>query len=176
MITKNSKQLGEIGERIAIGELRGKKLLNFSNMLKGYPFEFLGHQFQDSECAYISGCYTSKSYDCLRIQTELSAYDKGGYNAKAEYRKANVNESKNTPHIRSDWNSFNFQWMLMVLFFKTKNNLEFRNMLMDIPLNAHIIEDTSYHKGDTAEIWGCKNKDLTKLRKSKRGSLRTRLS
>lgn len=157
------------------GDLRGKKLLNFSNMLKGYPFEFLGHQFQDSECAYISGCYTSKSYDCLRIQTELSAYDKGGYNAKAEYRKANVNESKNTPHIRSDWNSFNFQWMLMVLFFKTKNNLEFRNMLMDIPLNAHIIEDTSYHKGDTAEIWGCKNKDLTKLRKSKRGSLRTRL-
>ena len=60
------------------GDLRGEKLLNFSNMLKGYPFEFLGHQFQDSECAYISGCYTSNSEDCIRIQNELSAYDKGG--------------------------------------------------------------------------------------------------
>lgn len=157
------------------GDLRGKKLLNFSNMLKGYPFEFLGHQFKDSECAYIAGCYTSNNDHCKRIQKELSDYDKGGYNAKAEYRKADVEKSMNTPHIRPDWNSFNFQWMLLVLFFKTKNNLEFRNMLMDIPLNAHIIEDTSYHKGHTAGIWGCKNKDLTKLRIAKRSSLRTKL-
>lgn len=157
------------------GDLRNKKFLNFSNMLKGFPFEFLGHQFQDSECAYISGCYTSNNDDCLRIQKELSLYDKGGYNAKAEYRKANVNESNNTPHIRPDWNSLNFQWMLLVLWFKINKNSDFRNMLMQIPLNAHIIEDTSYHKGHTATIWGCKNKDLIKLRQSKRNSLRSRL-
>ena len=100
---------------------------------------------------------------------------KGGYNAKAEYRKADVDDSINTPHIRNDWNSFNFQWMLLVLYFKIKNNAEFRNMLMAVPLNAHIIEDTSYHNGGTAEIWGCKNNDLTNLRKSKRSSLRTKL-
>ena len=46
---------------------------------------------------------------------------------------------------------------------------------MSIPLNAHIIEDTSYHKGHTSAIWGSKNKDLTKLRQAKRSSLRTRL-
>ena len=79
------------------GDLRDGKLLNFSNMLKGYPFKFLGRQYQDSECAYISGCYTTRSNDCLRIQTELSNYDKGGYNAKAEYRKADVEKSINTP-------------------------------------------------------------------------------
>lgn len=157
------------------GDLRDGKLLNFSNMLKGYSFEFLGHQFKDSECAYISGCYTTRSNDCLRIQTELSTYDKGGYNAKAEYRKADVEKSMNTPHIRADWNSFNFQWMLLVLWFKVNNNTDFRDMLMSIPLNAHIIEDTSYHKGHTSAIWGCKNKDMTKLRQAKRSSLRTRL-
>lgn len=157
------------------GDIRNGKLLNFSNMLKGYSFEFLGHNFNDSECAYISGCYTSNNEHCLRIQNELSVYEKGGYNAKAEYRKAKVEDSINTPYMRTDWNTFNFQWMLLVLWYKVNNNLEFRDMLMQIPLNAHIIEDTSYHKGNTATIWGCKNKDLTKLRQSKRSSLRSRL-
>ena len=157
------------------GDLRNGKILNFSNMLKGYPFEFLGHNFHDSECAYISGCYTSNNEHCLRIQTELSTYDKGGYNAKAEYRKADVEKSMYTPHIRPDWNNFNFQWMLLVIWYKVNNNTDFRKMLMKIPLNAHIIEDTSYHNGDTSGIWGCKNKDLTKLRQFKRNSLRLRL-
>lgn len=74
-----------------------------------------------------------------------------------------------------DWNTFNFQWMLLVLWYKVNNNPEFRDMLMQIPINAHIIEDTSYHKGHTAGIWGCKNKDLTKLRQLKRMSLRSKL-
>lgn len=157
------------------GDLRDGKLLNFSNMLKGFPFEFLGQQFKDSECAYIAGCYTSNNDHCTRIQSELSVYDKGGYNAKSEYRKAKIENSNNTPYIRADWNTFNFDWMLLVLWYKVNNNSNFREMLMQIPLNAHIIEDTSYHKGVTAAVWGCKNKDLTELRQSKRNLLRSKL-
>ena len=37
-------------------------------------------------------------------------------------------------------------------------------MLLSIPENANIIEDTSYHKGGTSCIWGAKNPILTKMR------------
>ena len=159
------------------GDTRDGKLLNFSNMLKGYPFEFLGKTFNDSECAYISGFYTSNHTECFRIQHELSDYEKGGYNAKADYRKANVEKSKNTPYIRADWTDLNcnFHWMLLVLWEKVNHNEVFRNMLMEIPINAHLIEDTSYHNSTNAQIWGCKNLILKDIRKSIREKLRSRL-
>jgi hypothetical protein len=57
--------------------------------------------------------------------------------------------------------------MLLVVWEKTKNNEEFRNLLLSIPADAHIIEDTSAFHTYTSNVWGAKNPILTNLRNSK---------
>lgn len=146
------------------GDIRDNIDINLGNMVSGYPFEMFGHSFKDSECAYIAGCYSDKSKRCFEIQTELSNYTKGGFNAKNEFRKATTEK---TSYIRKDWTSFNFDFMLLVIWSKCNSNEDFKNVLLSIPENAHIIEDTSYHHGATSDIWGAKNIILTKLRKQK---------
>jgi len=156
------------------GDTRKGKILNFSNMLKGFEIEVLGKRFHDSECAYISGCYSLKGDNYLKIQEELANYSNGGYNAKRVYRKTK-NEVTNL--IRGDWEFFNFQWMLLILWEKCKSNPEFKNMLLSIPSNAMIIEDTSHFPNgrNTSLIWGAKNPELTALRKKKKSQIRERL-
>lgn len=154
------------------GDLREGVEINLGNMVAGYPFKMLGHQFKDSECAYIAGSYSNDSKRCFEIQTELSNYTKGGYNAKIEYRKSTTEK---TSHIRKDWTDFNFDFMLLVIWSKCNSNEEFKNVLLSIPENAHIIEDTSYHKGGTSEIWGAKNPILTKLRLLKCDEIKNKL-
>jgi transcriptional regulator with XRE-family HTH domain/predicted NAD-dependent protein-ADP-ribosyltransferase YbiA (DUF1768 family) len=143
-------------------------LLNFSNMLK-YKMTLLDVSFEDSECAYISGYYTNEGELHENIQSELSKYSKGGYNAKGVFRKQ-INRYTNS--IRQNFTGVNFEWMKLVIWAKVKTNEEFRNMLLEIPKNAYIIEDTSYHHGDTAEVWGCKNPVLKLARIIKRNQLR----
>ena len=147
------------------GDVREGIELNLGNMISGFSFEMFGHYFKDSECAYIAGCYSLAGNNYSRIQQELSLFNGGGYMAKRLYRNQ-LND--NTLLIRQDWEEFNFQWMLLVLWQKTINNNEFKDLLLKIPLDAHIIEDTSYHHSRTSEIWGAQNMELTKIRKSMR--------
>lgn len=166
------------------GDTRYGNGLNFSNMIKlNKKMKCLGKEFWDSECAYIAGYYslydnTNEGITYKKIQEKLSEYSKGGYNAKGIYRKA-TNEY--TIKLRTDFHisNLNFEWMKIVIFEKAKTNNEFRATLLRIPLNAHIIEDTSYFKigpSSTAMIWGCQNKVLTKDRIKYRSKIRMKLA
>lgn len=147
--------------------------LNFSNMLK-YEMTLFGVHFFDSECCYIAGAYTNDGAERERIQRELSNFSKGGYTAKGLYRKQ---DNVNTRTIRQDFNDYNFEWMKLVIWAKILSNPngEFRNMLLGVPAHAYIIEDTSYHKGKSAQVWGCKNKELTAKRILKKAQVRHQL-
>jgi len=146
------------------GDTRNGVELNLGNMVSGYPYVCLGHSFQDSECAYIAGCYSLEGEVYAQIQQSLTYYPGGGYSAKGHFRKA---KNDTTKLIRSDWEVINFQWMLLVLWEKTKNNQAFKNLLLSIPADAHIIEDTSAFHTYTSNVWGAKNPILSNLRKGK---------
>lgn len=56
--------------------------------------------------------------------------------------------------------------MLDVVWMKVKQNKKFRQLLMAVPGNAILIEDTTYQKGATSSFWGAKNserKEFSKL-------------
>lgn len=145
-------------------------ILNFSNMLK-YEMTLFGVPFNDSECCYIAGAYTNSGVDYQHIQQKLSKFTKGGYNAKGLFRKA---DNDYTKIIRQDFKEFNFEWMKLVIWAKIRTNPKgvFENMLSAVPVDAYIIEDTSYHRGKTAQVWGCKNKELTAKRMIKKAQVR----
>jgi hypothetical protein len=54
--------------------------------------------------------------------------------------------------------------MSYVLWVKSVRNKDFGNLLKNIPIDAHIVENTSKHKGKTATFWGGKNPELMKSR------------
>lgn len=138
--------------------------LNLGNMVNGYPFTMLGHDIVNSECAYIAGCYSSEGQECLDVQNQLSTFT-NGLKAKRVFRRAN---NGTTALIRADWSFFNFEFMTLVLWNKVQSNAAFREMLMSIPQNAIIIENTSNQKtqkNDTRKVWGSMNMELRKIRK-----------
>ena len=132
-------------------------------------------QFNDSESAYIAGCYTNPDRRSVEIMGEISDFKGGGYMLKKNYRSLNKLEDT-IIHIRKDWKKFNIDWMLLVLWSKVQTNNEFREMLKQVPIDAHIIEDTSFmHSGDTTQVWGAKNIELKELRSTKNKLLIKRL-
>lgn len=66
--------------------------------------------------------------------------------------------------IRSDFSTFRIQWMIFVVWMKCKDNADFANMLLLLPHNIIIIEDTTKRHSDTKEIWGCTNQALSAKR------------
>lgn len=131
---------------------------DLGNMCKGYPFKVCGEEFQNSECAYIAGLFSQNTPMNIKIQRELQACD-NGYEAKKAIRRKY--EQVGGFH-REDWNTFNVQWMLYVVWQKVSQNKEFSDKLRVIPDNAMIVENSSYQKGDTALFWGMKNEELRK--------------
>jgi hypothetical protein len=64
----------------------------------------------------------------------------------------------------------------MVLWEKVNSNDDFRKMLERVPVDAHIIEDTSFMPvGGTTQVWGAKNSTLKSLRVVKNKQLIKRL-
>jgi len=57
--------------------------------------------------------------------------------------------------------------MLLVVWEKTKNNQMFKDLLLSIPADAHIIEDTTAFHSVTSNVWGAKNPILTNIRNAK---------
>lgn len=137
--------------------------LNFGNMINDFPFVFNGIPFRNSECAYIAGCYTNQGEEYIRIQNELSIHSNGLY-AKKEYRYW---DNENTKLVRKDWESFNIEWMKLVVWTKCKENQEFSELLLSTPDNSIIVENSTNQRGSTSTIWGCKNLELVNLRDSK---------
>lgn len=125
--------------------------LAVGNMVSGFPFAVEGVTFQNSECAYIAGMFSDYTDNHLELQEALQA-ETNGFMAKKKIRR--FNEDKK----RADWEEFNVQWMLYCVWCKVVNNREFRDMLLAIPSDAVIIEDSTFQNGCTAAIWGTKNK------------------
>lgn len=131
--------------------------VRLSNMAGGYPFSFGGATWHDSETLYLCGEFSDSSEKHLSVQKEMLCQT-SGFAAKRFVK----NKYKN--FIRSDFSAFRIQWMLFVVWMKCKNNVDFANMLLQLPHDAIIIEDTTKQHGDTKEVWGCTNIELTARR------------
>lgn len=160
------------------GDIRisGDKVLdlNFGNMVSGYSFPINETKFLNSETAYISGIYSSNTDICQMAQTELAACNNGLF-AKKKFRYW---DNVYTTNARRDWQSFNIQWMLYVVWRKVQGNEKFRNMLLATPDDSLIVEDTSFQsiKRSPAKLaWGAENQELKKLKMEKLKELSDRL-
>ena len=54
--------------------------------------------------------------------------------------------------------------MMLVVWMKASKNRSFGDLLRNIPVDAHVVENTTLHKGSTAVFWGAKNKELMAAR------------
>ena len=87
----------------------------FGNMNQGFPFTMNGIGFHTSESAYICGLFSDGTDRHIKIQKELIAV-KNGYDAKKSIRQ------KYQVIGRADWEEFNVEWMLYVVWNKAKGN------------------------------------------------------
>lgn len=147
------------------GDVRDGVVLDLGNMGSGYEFDMLGQHFLNSEAAYIAGAYSLAGKQYADIQRMLSTWD-NGYTAKSVFRKQH---NEYTRLIRQDWTQFNIQWMLLVIWEKCKSNSTFRDILLSIPRDAVIIENSTDVGAEdptksTSTIWGCWNRELMDAR------------
>lgn len=133
--------------------------LKLGNMLTDFPFEVNGIKFKCSEMLYLCGQYSNGTEANTQIQ-QLICQCNNGFTAKKFIR------NKYKENIRWDFNEFRIQWMLWVVWQKTIGNKNFQNLLLSIPDNAVIIENSSWQTSPTATVWGCKNLELRRLRES----------
>lgn len=131
--------------------------LDLGNQCSGYPFDFFGKTFYTSESAYLCGQFSANSDEHTNIQNQLLA-EKNGYAAKKRIKNPNANL------IRTDWEEFNAEWMLLVIWHKCKGNKDFANKLKAIPANAVFIENSTTIREATSNLWGCKNNELEQAR------------
>lgn len=141
-------------------DLRKGQWIPFGNMNQGFPFKLFGQHFFTSEAAYISGMFSNGTPEQVEVQKLLMA-EKNGYSAKKEIRHNNQSIARS----QADWESFNVQWMLYVVWQKVKQNRKFRDLLLTVPNNAIIIEDSTYQRGATSDFWGAKNDERKEFSK-----------
>ena len=129
--------------------------VRFTNMAKGYPFQFRGFTWHDSEMLYLCGEFSENSPLHQTIQEQMRNQTSGFASklfVKAKYKN----------FIRQDFADFRLHWMLFVVWVKCKGNAEFATLLSQIPQDAIIIEDTTKQRCETKGIWGCSNLELAR--------------
>ena len=139
----------------------GNVSLRLGNM-NDCPFTIGSVAFHNSEAAYICGLFSNDTPRHRDIQGELMA-NTNGLSAKRGIRRPNADCQ------RKDWEEFNIEWMKFVVWQKVIGNADFQRLLLAIPTDAVIIEDSTFQRGRTAEIWGTRNlcqKALTKAYKA----------
>lgn len=121
----------------------------FGNMNSGFEFSIGGVRFPTSEHAYMCGIFSTRFPLHRKLQERILG-EKSAYIAKkavrVKYRMA----------ARPDWHGIMLEWMLYCVWEKTRQNDEFRRLLMAVPENAAIIEDSSF-KPKSDRYWGCVN-------------------
>ena len=130
-------------------------VLSLGNMVSGCPFEIEGISFENSECAYIAGAFSLGTPQHLALQRQLTVCT-NGFMAKKGIRKPHDSE------VRADWEVFNVEWMKYVVWQKCLGNSDFRKLLVSLPDDAVIIEDSTFQAGRTATVWGTRNIELKK--------------
>lgn len=140
--------------------------LPISNMAGGFPFECNGDIWPDSERLYLCGEFSHNTDEQLSIQKDLLSKN-SGYAAKQFVKP------KYKKQVRSDFTTFRLQWMIYCVWTKCQGNEDFSKLLLSIPDEAILVENTTSDKGGTAEIWGCKNEKLTSARKELAQKLET---
>jgi len=153
------------------GDVRCGIELNLGNMIGGYPLIVGNQRFENSECAYIGGLYSSKGKESEDIQRLLSTH-KNGLFAKKTFR---YRDNEYCKFKRQDWEDYNIEFMKYIILFKIKTNADFRNLLLSIPDNVMLIEDVSFMNGSNRLVWGCENNELKKIKKEKLKVLKQRL-
>lgn len=132
--------------------------LSLGNLCKGYPFALNGHIFLTSEAAYLCGEFSDSSSK-QSIQYSLMEEPNAFFAKK-------VIKRKNLKYVRQDWEEIRLQWMLYVVWQKCIGNSNFRNLLLSIPNDVVIIEDSTANHGATSSVWGAKNKELRNVRRA----------
>ena len=128
--------------------------IDLGNMCISYHFAVNGRIFTNSEALYICGLFSHDTAKHKDIQEKLIAA-KSGYDAKKAVRTKYEDSFG-----REDWQTFNVEWMKWVVWQKIQRNNDFKQLLLSIPPNAHIIENSTHQKGATALFWGMSNKEL----------------
>lgn len=114
------------------------------------------YAFSNSEALYICGMFSDNTAEHNEIQKALFE-EKSGYSAKKNVRR------KNEDKKRADWNDFNVEWMKWVILQKVQGSAEFRDLLLKIPSNAIIVENSTFQQkkeNDTSAFWGARNEEL----------------
>ena len=132
--------------------------IKLSNMVGGFPFKFAGIEWRDSERLYLCGEFSSNTDEHNRIQSAIMS-SKSGYAAKRFVK------TPNKKSVRDDFSEFRLQWMLFCVWVKCLGNPDFRRLLLSIPNNVILVENTTTDNEGSAEIWGCKNRELMQERK-----------
>lgn len=133
--------------------------LKLSNMVGGFPFEYAGKVWKDSERLYLCGEFSHNTEEHRHVQNLILAA-KSGYAAKRFYK------TPNKELVRNDFNKFKLQWMLHCVWEKCKGNEDFRRLLLSLPSDIILVENTTTDNGGSAEFWGCRNRELLKKRKA----------
>ena len=127
--------------------------LRLSNMAGGFPFEFIGTTWTDSERLYLCGEFSDHTIKHRFIQQEL-------LDAKSGYAAKRFVKARHRMEVREDFPSFRLQWMLFCVWQKCKGNQDFQKLLLSIPEDVTLVENTTTDRWESAEIWGCKNQAL----------------
>ena len=139
--------------------------IKLSNMVGGFPFKFAGIEWKDSERLYLCGEFSSNTDEHNRIQSAIIS-SKSGYVAKRFVK------TPNKKFVRDNFSEFRLQWMLFCVWVKCLGNSDFRRLLLSIPNDVILVENTTTDNGGSAEIWGCKNHVLHEVRQAKEKVIR----
>ena len=140
-----------------------KIALDLGNMVN-QDVEVNGIKFENSECLYISGLYSDGSFQSTQVQNMLAKHRNGLFAKKMfRYRTNEYCQFK-----RSDWTTFNVEWMKYVIKCKVDSNPQFRQLLLSIPDNVMIVEDVSFQPTTSATrlFWGAENTEQKHLKKN----------
>lgn len=146
-------------------DVRNGISLNLGNLCKGYPFKLYGHVFLTSEAAYLCGEFSADTAQNEAVQCKLAS-EPNAFVCKK------VIKHRHLELVRTDWPEIRLQWMLYVVWQKCMGNRSFSDLLMSLPTDAVIIEDSTANHSNTSTVWGAKNKELRTARKNREKDLR----
>ena len=124
--------------------------LNLSNMVGCYPFMFGGFQWRDSERLYLCGEFSTNTEQDYQIQRKL-------VEAKSGYAAKRFVKTPNKRFVRADFAEFRLQWMLYVVWHKCQGHADFCKLLMQVPCDVVLIENTTTNKVDSIGEWRGQN-------------------